>query len=92
MTCARRTAVEVLTARAGSPRARVLLATSAYPPLLRAIRRYIVPVYDYVLMTEPLSAAQRASIGWERRQGIGDAGNQFHYYRLTADGRILFGG
>ena len=71
---------------------RVLLATSAYPALLRAIRRYIVPVYDYVLMTEPLSAAQRASIGWQRRQGIGDAGNQFHYYRLTADGRILFGG
>ena len=70
----------------------MLLATSAYPPLLRAIRRYIVPVYDYVLMTEPLTAEQRASIGWEHRQGIGDAGNQFHYYRLTADGRILFGG
>jgi glycine/D-amino acid oxidase-like deaminating enzyme len=84
--------VEALTA-AGRVRARrVLLATSAYPPLLRAIRRYIVPVYDYVLMTETLTAEQRASIGWERRQGIGDSGNQFHYYRLTADGRILFGG
>ena len=32
---------------------KVLLATSAYPPLLRAIRRYVVPVYDYVLVTEP---------------------------------------
>ena len=38
---------------------RVLLATSAYPPLLRSIRHYVVPVYDYVLVTEPLSAAQR---------------------------------
>ncbi len=82
----------VLTA-AGRVRARrTLLATSAYPPLVRAQRRYVVPVYDYVLVTEPLSAAQRASIGWENRQGIGDGANQFHYYRLTADDRILFGG
>ena len=43
---------------------RVLLATSAFPPLLRAIRRYVVPVYDYALVTEPLDAAQReASAG-----------------------------
>jgi glycine/D-amino acid oxidase-like deaminating enzyme len=33
-----------------------------------------------------------ATIGWSRRQGIGDMSNQFHYYRLTADDRILFGG
>src|SRR6185436_20462012 len=42
---------------------RVLLATSAFPPLLRAIRRYVVPVYDYALVTEPLSAEHRAAIG-----------------------------
>ena len=71
---------------------RVLLATSAYPPLLRAIGRYIAPVYDYVLMTEPLSEQQTAAIGWRNRQGLDDGGNQFHYYRLTADRRILFGG
>jgi glycine/D-amino acid oxidase-like deaminating enzyme len=51
-----------------------------------------VPVYDYVLMTEPLTAAQLAGIGWRHRQGAADAGNQFHYYRLTADNRILWGG
>jgi glycine/D-amino acid oxidase-like deaminating enzyme len=71
---------------------RVLLATSAFPPLLRAIRRYVVPVYDYALVTEPLSAAQRDAIGWRRRQGLSDGANQFHYYRLTSDDRILFGG
>jgi glycine/D-amino acid oxidase-like deaminating enzyme len=71
---------------------RVLLATSAFPPLLRAIRRYIVPVYDYALVTEPLSAEQRAAIGWRRRQGLSDGANQFHYYRLTHDDRILYGG
>jgi glycine/D-amino acid oxidase-like deaminating enzyme len=36
--------------------------------------------------------AQRAEIGWRNRQGIGYSGNQFHYYRLTADDRILWGG
>jgi glycine/D-amino acid oxidase-like deaminating enzyme len=70
----------------------VLLATSAYPPLVPAIRRYIAPVYDYALMTEPLGSRQRESIGWRGRQGLGDMANQFHYYRQTADNRILWGG
>ncbi len=71
---------------------RVALAPGAFAPLLRRLRYYLVPVYDYVLMTKPLSAAQLASIGWHNRQGAGDGGNQFHYYRLTADNRILWGG
>jgi glycine/D-amino acid oxidase-like deaminating enzyme len=71
---------------------RVVLGTSAYPSPLRQIRRYVAPVYDYALMTEPLTPEQRRSIGWERRQGIGDGGNRFHYYRLSADDRILWGG
>jgi glycine/D-amino acid oxidase-like deaminating enzyme len=77
----------------GSVRAgRVALATSAFPPLLKRLGHYVVPVYDSVLMTEPLSRDQRAAIGWEDRVGIGDAGNQFHYYRMSEDGRILWGG
>jgi glycine/D-amino acid oxidase-like deaminating enzyme len=71
---------------------RVVLGTGAFPPLLKRLRNFVVPVYDYALMTEPLNAAQRASIGWRHRQGIGDSANQFHYYRLTADDRILWGG
>ena len=71
---------------------RVALATGAFSPLLRRLRYYLIPVYDYVLMTEPLSAAQLAGIGWAHRQGIGDSANQFHYYRLTSDNRILWGG
>ena len=70
----------------------VALATGAHGTLLRRVRHYVVPVYDYVLMTEPLTPARLASIGWRHRQGLGDAGNQFHYYRLTADDRILWGG
>lgn len=71
---------------------RVALATSAYPPLLKRLDHYIVPVYDSVLMTEPLSPTQRADIGWTGREGVSDAGNQFHYYRMSEDGRILWGG
>ncbi len=72
--------------------ARVVLATNAFRPLARSIARYVIPVYDYVLMTEPLNAEQRAAIGWQGRQGLGDSGNRFHYYRLSADDRILWGG
>lgn len=84
--------VQVRTADGAVRARRVVLATSGFPPLLRAIRRYVVPVYDYALMSEPLTAEQHRSIGWARRQGLGDAGNQFHYYRLSDDNRILWGG
>jgi glycine/D-amino acid oxidase-like deaminating enzyme len=70
----------------------VVLGTNAFPSLVKRARPYVVPVYDYAIVTEPLTDAELASIGWAHRQGIGDSGNQFHYYRLTADNRILFGG
>jgi glycine/D-amino acid oxidase-like deaminating enzyme len=77
----------------GSVRAaRVALATNAFPPLLRRLQHYVVAVYDYVLVTEPLTAEQWDAIGWDGRQGLSNIGNQFHYYRRTDDGRILFGG
>jgi glycine/D-amino acid oxidase-like deaminating enzyme len=83
----------IATADKGIIRAdRLALATNAYPPLLKRLKHFVVPVYDYVLMTEPLTDQQWASIGWSGREGISDAGNQFHYYRTTDDGRILWGG
>ncbi|WP_371499488.1 FAD-binding oxidoreductase [Kitasatospora sp. NBC_00374] len=71
---------------------RVALGTNVFPSLVRRVRPYIAPVYDYALMTEPLTAEQLASIGWSGRQGLGDSANQFHYFRLSADNRILWGG
>jgi glycine/D-amino acid oxidase-like deaminating enzyme len=80
-------------ARHGKVRAaRVALATNAFPPLLKRLSHYVVPVYDYVLVTEPLTSSQRESIGWYGREGISDASRQFHYTRTTRDGRILWGG
>jgi glycine/D-amino acid oxidase-like deaminating enzyme len=86
------TGVRLRTASGSVRAARAALATNAFPGPLRRMRPYIVPVYDYVLVTEPLSTAQRDAIGWRNRQGIADIANQFHYYRLTADNRILWGG
>jgi glycine/D-amino acid oxidase-like deaminating enzyme len=71
---------------------RVVLATNIFPSLVKRNRLYTVPVYDYVLATEPLTDEQLDRIGWRGRQGIGDAANQFHYYRLTMDNRIVWGG
>ncbi|MEU5212072.1 FAD-dependent oxidoreductase [Streptomyces sp. NPDC020742] len=70
----------------------VALGTNAFPSLVRRVRPYIVPVYDHALMTEPLSDEQLAAIGWKNRQGLSDSNNHFHYFRITADNRILWGG
>jgi glycine/D-amino acid oxidase-like deaminating enzyme len=84
--------VEVRTPTATVRAAQVALGTNAFPPLLRRLSLMTVPVYDYVLATEPLSDEQLDSIGWQGRQGIGDAASLFHYYRLTRDNRIVWGG
>ena len=70
----------------------VALATNAFPGPVRRARWSVVPVYDYVLATEPLTDEQLAAIGWDPSIGIADSGNQFHYYRVTPDRRILWGG
>lgn len=84
--------VTVATAAGSITAKRVVLATNVFPSLLKRNRLHTVPVYDHVLGTEPLSADQLDRIGWRGRQGISDCGNQFHYYRLSADNRILWGG
>ncbi|MFK8084034.1 MAG: NAD(P)/FAD-dependent oxidoreductase [Granulosicoccus sp.] len=71
---------------------RVIMATNAAQPLLKRLRLAIIPIYDYSLMTEPLSDSQLASIGWTESYGVADTGNQFHYSRKTADNRILWAG
>ncbi len=86
------TAIKVITPGGAIRSERVLMATNAYPGPVRRPRRYVIPVYDHALMTEPLTRAQLSSIGWREREGIGDASNQFHYYRLSEDDRILWGG
>ena len=71
---------------------KVALATNAFKPVLKRLSNFIAPVYDYCMVTEPLTDEQMDSIGWKHRQGLSDLANQFHYYRLTEDNRILWGG
>ena len=87
-----RAAITAATARGQVRARRAVVGTNAYPPPLRAIRRYVVPVYDYALVTEPLTEAQLAAVGWGQRLPVADSANRFHYYRLTPDNRILWGG
>jgi glycine/D-amino acid oxidase-like deaminating enzyme len=83
----------VLDTPAGEVRARqAMLAGNAFPALLKRLRFYTAPVYDYALMSEPLSEEQLGAIGWKNRQGLADAGVFFHYFRISADERILWGG
>jgi glycine/D-amino acid oxidase-like deaminating enzyme len=84
--------IEIRTA-AGRVRARrAVLATSAYThQLVPHVARRFIPLYDYILVSEPLSPLQREAIGWRGRQGVTDGRSFFNYYRLTRDDRILWG-
>ncbi|MDZ5622024.1 FAD-dependent oxidoreductase [Nocardioides sp. HM23] len=86
------TGLRCLTDRGVVRAEQVLLATNAFRPPLRRIRAHVLPVWDHVLATEPLTAEQVGRIGWGADQGLTDAGNQFHYYRRTSDDRIVWGG
>ena len=83
----------VVTTPQGQVRAdTAILATNAWTHRFPAARRWSAPLYTYVVVTEPLSAAQWEAIGWQGRQGVEDARNYVHYFRPTRDGRILWGG
>lgn len=71
---------------------KLVFATNAYSHLIPGIKFKQVPVFTHMVVTEPLSAQQREAIGWRNRQGIEDARNLVHYFRLTADGRLAMGG
>jgi glycine/D-amino acid oxidase-like deaminating enzyme len=71
---------------------KVVFATNAYSHLFPELRRKQVPAFTYWLSTEPLSPAQLEPIGWQGREGVEDARNLIHVYRLTLDNRIIMGG
>ena len=74
---------------------KVLLATNAYTSSIARIRNSVIPVWDYQICTEPLTDAQLDKINWgkpESRHALGDHTNMFHYFRMTLDNRITWGG
>jgi glycine/D-amino acid oxidase-like deaminating enzyme len=73
---------------------KVLLATNAYTSKIGKIRRSVIPVWDYQIATEPLTDDQLDRIAWGKksRHALADHVNMFHYFRLTKDNRITWGG
>jgi glycine/D-amino acid oxidase-like deaminating enzyme len=71
---------------------KVVLATNAYSHLIPQLKRKQVPAWTHIVLTEPVADERLASIGWRGREGIEDARNLVHYYRLTAENRLLMGG
>lgn len=70
----------------------ILLCGEAYLTRLKKLHRQLIPVYSLMTLTEPLSDADWAEIGWRNRECIDSCRLTIEYMAKTADGRILFGG
>lgn len=71
---------------------KIVFATNAYSHLLPQLRYKQVPAFTHMVVTEPLSPVQLETIGWANRQGVEDARNLVHYFRLSKDNRLVMGG
>jgi len=82
-----------LTTNRGSVVARhALVATNAYADgLVPWLRRRVVPVGSYIIATEVLDPEVARSVSPRNRMLV-DTKNFLFYWRLSPDGRVLFGG
>jgi glycine/D-amino acid oxidase-like deaminating enzyme len=71
---------------------KLVFATNAYSHLFDPLYHKQIPAFTYMIATRPLTSDELEPIGWEGYQGIEDARNLVHYYRLTPDKRIVLGG
>ncbi|MBW1984775.1 MAG: FAD-dependent oxidoreductase [Deltaproteobacteria bacterium] len=71
---------------------KVVFATNAYSHLFPGLKRKQIPAFTYMIATEPLTDKQLEPIGWKGFEGVEDARNLIHYYRLTPDKRLVMGG
>lgn len=84
---------KMLMATNGTVRAgKILFATNAYSSFFPKLKKKQIPIYTYITLTEPLTEEQLQALNWEKRVGVEDFRNFLHYYRLTPDNRLLFGG
>lgn len=71
---------------------KIAFTMNAYSHLFPELKSKQMPAFTYMIATEPLSEAQLEPIGWKGQQGLEDARNLIHYYRITPDRRIVMGG
>lgn len=70
----------------------VLIATNGYTDgAAPALQRRLVPIGSYVIATEPLPVSVAATLLPRRRVAF-DSKHFLHYFRVTRDARLLFGG
>jgi glycine/D-amino acid oxidase-like deaminating enzyme len=84
--------ITLLTAKGKVRADKAVFATNAWSHFFPKLKSKQIPVWTHIVITEPLTEAQYQEIGWQNRQGIEDARNLVHYYRLTADNRVVMGG
>ena len=83
----------VLVTALGEVRAPVVeLAGEAYLTELPPLHRQLVPLWSLIVLTEPVSDALWAEIGWANREIVASTRLSIDYLSRTEDGRILFGG
>lgn len=70
----------------------VVRATEGYTSSLRGEQRTVIPLYSFMVATEPLDDDAWRDIRWSARETIAEAGLMVTYAQRTADGRIAFGG
>ncbi|WP_327729004.1 FAD-binding oxidoreductase [Streptomyces sp. NBC_00487] len=70
----------------------VLRCTEGFTANLKGQRRTWLPMNSSMIATEPLTAEQWATIGWEGRETLGDMAHAYMYAQRTADDRIALGG
>ncbi|MFF4837268.1 NAD(P)/FAD-dependent oxidoreductase [Streptomyces sp. NPDC001315] len=70
----------------------ILRCTEGFTASLKGQRRTWLPMNSSMIATEPLTAEQWESVGWDGRQTLGDMAHAYMYAQRTADGRIALGG
>jgi gamma-glutamylputrescine oxidase len=85
----------VLTTPSSVVRARtVVLATNGYTPehLHECVRGTTLPVLSHIIVTRPMTPAEKAASGFHTDHVLTDTRNLLYYWRRLPDDRILFGG
>ena len=85
-------AFSVLTSRGPVQATHVLVATNGYSgPVLPAFRRRVIPIGSHIIATAPLGPALSRQL-IPRDRVASDSRHLLHYFRRSADGRLVFGG
>jgi glycine/D-amino acid oxidase-like deaminating enzyme len=70
----------------------IVRATEGFTAGIRGYERLWLPLNSAILVTEPLSDALWARVGWEGHELLGDASHSYSYAQRTREGRIAMGG